>query len=204
MCPGKKEYVSVKIDGQRTQIQKRLLLINLKELYTELKAKEPICKIGFSKFCELRPAWCVTVGARGAHSVCVCEIHQNVKLLIDATPGVKNYQELMTAIVCDHQNRDCMLHRCDMCPGTSSFSDSVMVKFTQADMAEEDPVSFKQWEHSERGCTLVSRSDTVTAFVEELTRQMDNLTTHHYIAKSQAAFLSYCKASLTADTALVL
>ena len=39
-------------------------------------------KIGFSKFAELRPRYCVLAGASGTHSVCICTIHQNVKLMI--------------------------------------------------------------------------------------------------------------------------
>ena len=35
MCRGKKEFVSVKIDGEKKHIQKQLLLVNLKELYLE-------------------------------------------------------------------------------------------------------------------------------------------------------------------------
>lgn len=34
--------------------------------------------VGFSKFCELQPKWCIPVGGTsGIHSVCVCEHHQN-------------------------------------------------------------------------------------------------------------------------------
>ena len=39
MCPGKKEYVSVNIDGEKTHFQKRLLLINLKELHIEISKR---------------------------------------------------------------------------------------------------------------------------------------------------------------------
>ena len=52
MYPGKKEFVSVKIDGVKHHRQKRLLLINLKELHLEFKKTTDI-KIGFSKSCEL-------------------------------------------------------------------------------------------------------------------------------------------------------
>ena len=70
MCPRKKEYISVRVDGIKTQQQKGLLLTNLKELHIEyLKATGD--KIGFSKFCELRPKWCVTVNSKGMHSVYV-------------------------------------------------------------------------------------------------------------------------------------
>jgi hypothetical protein len=39
LCPGKKDFVTVKIDGQRVQKQKRLLLANLKELYVLFREK---------------------------------------------------------------------------------------------------------------------------------------------------------------------
>ena len=71
MCPGKKEYVSVKIDGVKQHKQKKLLLTNLKELQLEFlkQSQEKIC---FSKFCQLRPKWCKIVNsALGFHSVCV-------------------------------------------------------------------------------------------------------------------------------------
>lgn len=71
MCPGKKEFVSVRIDGKKEQMQKRLLLVNLKELHLEY-IKSTGDKIGFSKFCDLRPKWCVSVNSKGMHSVCVC------------------------------------------------------------------------------------------------------------------------------------
>ena len=47
MCPGKKDFVTVRSSGNRTQMQKRLLLFNLKELYIEF-AKATGDKIGFS------------------------------------------------------------------------------------------------------------------------------------------------------------
>ena len=40
--------------------------------------------MGFSKFAELSPKECVLAGATGTHSVCVCMIHQNVKLMMMA------------------------------------------------------------------------------------------------------------------------
>ena len=71
ICPGKKDYVSVRVDGQKQHFQKRLILCNLNELYASFKQKTSM-RIGFSKFCELRPKWCVTVGSAGSHTVCVC------------------------------------------------------------------------------------------------------------------------------------
>ena len=88
--PGKKDCFSV---GKNVYKQ-RHILCNLKELYVPFKNTNPEMKIGFSKFCTLRPKYCFLAGASRTHSVCVCTIHQNVKLLlqpIDAT-----YKELLS------------------------------------------------------------------------------------------------------------
>ena len=59
-------------------------LCNLQELYTAFKEKYPNVNIGFSKFCNLRPTWCVLAGSKTTHSVCVCNAHQNLVLLVNA------------------------------------------------------------------------------------------------------------------------
>jgi len=163
MCPGKKEYVSVKIEGKKVQKQKRILLINLKEMYEMFKRQAPIHKIGFSKFCELRPRWCVTVASSGAHSVCVCAIHQNVKLMVSALQhlGIKDYKELMSIMVCDVTTRNCMIHQCDQCPGKDAMRMHIMSQFASLEMDDEDIITFKQWATSDRGVSIVTRSETV-------------------------------------------
>ena len=51
MCQGKKEFVSINVDGTRKHFQKRLLfLIPKKELHLEF-VKRFGRKIGLSKFC---------------------------------------------------------------------------------------------------------------------------------------------------------
>ena len=84
LCPGKKDSVRVKnTNGEKVKKQKRFPLGNLKEIFLRFK-KENSEKIGFSSFFALRPKECVTVGSSGAHSVCVCIIHQNVELMVAA------------------------------------------------------------------------------------------------------------------------
>ena len=48
----------------------------MQELYTIFKEKHPNVNIEFSKFCTLRPKWCVWAGSKMTHSVCVCSAHQ--------------------------------------------------------------------------------------------------------------------------------
>ena len=71
MCPGKKDWVSIKINAEKFKKQKRLLLVHLKDLYIEFKKRNPQLKIGFTKFCELCPKWCITAASKGSHN-CLC------------------------------------------------------------------------------------------------------------------------------------
>ena len=51
------------------------LYYDLQELYTAFKEKHPNVNIGFSRFCALRPKWCVLAGSKMTPSVCVCSAH---------------------------------------------------------------------------------------------------------------------------------
>ena len=104
--PGKNDCVSI---GKKQYMSKRLILCNLKELHTLFKKKYPDIKIEFSKFASLRP--------KGTHSVCVCIIHQNLKLMLSAISLSKHYHELVEMIVCNRDSKECMVHRCPSCPG---------------------------------------------------------------------------------------
>ena len=65
--------------------------------------------IGFSKFCELQPKFVVPVTASGMQNVCVCvcQIHQNTKLLTAAIPGGNHgdYKKILEKMVCSVENR---------------------------------------------------------------------------------------------------
>ena len=83
IMPGLKDYLSIKqSNGKREHIQKRLLPGNLNELYNLYKKENEYVNIGFTKFTELRPPYCVLAGSSGTHNVCVCGHHENVKLIL--------------------------------------------------------------------------------------------------------------------------
>jgi hypothetical protein len=72
VMPGKKDYLSIKVSGVKVNEQKRLLLCNLKELYSHFKNSHPAVKVGFSKFASLHPRNSIMAGTSNTHSVCVC------------------------------------------------------------------------------------------------------------------------------------
>lgn len=147
--PGKKDFVNIKRNVHK---QKRLLLCSLKELYVLFKEQNPEVKIGFSKFCSLRPKWCVTVSSSGTHSVCVCTIHQNAILLVDVAKTGKTYNDLTKMIVCDCDSKTCTVHRCEKCPGTGPLR-----QFLETLLDENEEVTFQQWQTTDRS-KLVTQS----------------------------------------------
>jgi len=203
ICPGKKDFVSIKqSSGVRLHEQKRLVLVNLKELHLEF-VKTTGIHLGFSTFCSLRPKSCVTVGSSGSHSVCVCEQHQNAKLLLAALPGPLHYKELLNIMVCSVEERQCMLRECDMCPGREGVVDYLTKLFDDADMDLDDSVEFKQWVHTDR-TTLTNISMAVEGFVEHVAESFDNLRQHHFIAKAQSSHLQASKSLIQDGTVIVL
>ncbi|CAH0555039.1 unnamed protein product [Brassicogethes aeneus] len=91
MMPGMKDYVSIrKDDGSREHVQKRLVLCNLAELYSNFQLKYPNVRIGLSKFSQIRPRNCVLAGASGTHTV-------------DYKPSSKPSKEELACDIEDHQ-----------------------------------------------------------------------------------------------------
>jgi hypothetical protein len=203
MCPGKKECVAVKKQNVKEYKQKLLLLINLKELYAEYTKRNPNDKIGFSKFCELRPKWVIPVTASGMHSVCVCQQHQNAKLLTAALPGKYDYKDILGKLICSLDKRDCMLHLCNSCPGKTVLQDYLTDLFTSQDFDFDDNIVYKQWLHTDR-TTIVTLTTPIQEFIQLTTDAFDSLLHHHFIAKAQSSYLSKIKESLAPDAVIVL
>ena len=152
----------------------------------------------------------VSVSSSGTHSVCVCTQHQNTKLLVDGFCAVIDkvvkqrarnsddanavvvekinvtYKDLMEKIVCDTTNLECMVHRCDNCPGYTALEAYVRDKFTELEI--DDEIRYSQWESVDRTILKTHTSD-VDDFIELLVYSVDNLTTHSFFAKSQAQYL---------------
>ena len=77
-------------EDKRQHVQKRLVLSNLREVYSEFKERFPGRKIGFSKFAELRPKHCVLAGASGTHTQCMCAQYIKGRALsFHFLPGLK-------------------------------------------------------------------------------------------------------------------
>ena len=152
--------------------------------------KENGIVVGFSKFCELRPKWCITVGSSGTHRICVCTIHQNIKLMLASSPVAVDYRCLVEKMVCSIESEECMLHRCDKCPGTEMLKANLEEQFK--DFQSEDTITFKQWINTYRE-TLESLQLPAEDFIDELISKVLVLSKHHFIAKNQSNYLQSLK-----------
>ena len=131
----------------------------------------------------------------------VCIHHQNTKFLIDAIRWNKSYKDFMALIVCSLENAECMLHRCNQCPGIEVLKSFLVQEFM--DHEHEEDVVFKQWQSTDR-TTLLSQSLPLDEFNDLLCDSIDNLTTHSYIAKTQSRYLKNCKENLNQNECLIL
>ena len=202
MMAGKKDCISVRRPQGTVTMQKRLVLTNLSELYQLFKQRYPEVKVGFSKFAKLCPPYCVLAGASGTHSVCVCTIHQNVKLLfesiklydLETTDGlsVQSYQHCIAQAVCNPPMPSCYLGICEQCPGYSSVQTLLQNLF---DDNMIDTVTFKQWVSVDRS-SLETFSKTADEFVDFFCDKLLALIPHSFIAVQQSSYFSECKSHL--------
>ena len=201
VMPGKKDFVSVKLEGKRMHVQKRLVLNYLREVYHEFKEKFPDRKIGFSKFAELRPKHCILAGASGTHSVCVCTIHQNVKLMmyVMQLSDLPTYHHCLARIMCNPPLPKCYLGECDVCPGVAKLMEELVTLLDENDM---DQIVYKQWIATDRS-TLETFCTPAEEFVETFCEKLELLRPHSFIASEQASFYTKCKTSLQAGEILV-
>jgi len=199
MCSGKKECKKVVINGTKVIKQKRLVLSNLNELYVAFKIAYPDCNIGRSKFCELRPKWCVIAGSSGTHSVCVCLYHQNVKLMIAGGKLNVDYKDLLELLVCDISDYNCMMSMCENCPD----KEIILEMLQESEEEMPDDVTFKQWVTTDRA-ELVTMVKSQDEYLETLLEKLHNLKSHHYVSKIQSQFMKEIKERLPENECIVL
>jgi len=203
IMPGKKDFVSVKKEEKREHIQKRLVLSDLKVVYREFKEKFPDHKIGFSKFAELRPKHCVLAGASGTHTVCVCTIHQNVKLMSLVQemqiPELPTYHHCLAKTMCNPPHPRCYLGECDACPEIEVLKEELLTYF---DENYVEQIVYKQWVSTDRS-TLETFCSPVEEFAETFCKKIELLRPHSFIAIEQASFYAHCKATLKMGDFLV-
>lgn len=204
MMPGKKDCVTIRNKDGKIQVQKRLVLANLQEIYQLFKEKFPANKIGFSKFCDLRPKNCILAGKSGTHTVCVCTLHQNIKLMMygakmqnfvldgDDT-ALKSYHSCLVKMMCNPPSQHCFMNVCKECPGVPRLQELLNTKFNEKMI---DEVTYKKWVTVDR-CVMETVVKCTDDFIDEFLDTLTKLKTHSFIASQQKEYYSEIKENLT-------
>ena len=101
----------------------------------------------------------------------------------------------MKFIVCDTDNKQCMTRRCENCPKSSDL----LIQY----LDEDFEIKFSQWTTVDRS-TLIQHEESISEYVEMVVKQLQDLTSHSYIAKSQAKYLNDRKNEINETCALIL
>lgn len=210
LMSGKKDKVSMSVGGKRTAVQKRLLTGDLTVLHQKYLSDNSDYPLSFSAFAKLRPKNCILAGAAGTHSVCVCPIHENVNLMLEAIDikdltktsayPLANYKDCLQLLMCRNPTPDCHLGFCKKCPDTSELSD--LLKNCLEQKYIED-ILFSLWTTTDRS-NLVTQKLSVDEYVEELCDRLLLLKPHSFLAKQQSLHLEDTKKNLKTGEVLVL
>ena len=94
------------------------MLMSLREAYNKFKEENRSLKVGFTRFCELRPTH-VKLLDKIPHQVCVCSYHENVRLLLVAlkehTCLNSDFSAFIEQVTCDTSSKECMSGKCSEC-----------------------------------------------------------------------------------------
>ena len=113
----------------------------------------------------------------------------------------KEYHKLVEIIVCSRDNKQCVIHRCENCPGDINLLNYLSSCLNPNDSDEEDHddkqkiIKFSHWVTTDR-CELQHRQLPVTDSIDLLVEKMSKLTAHSYIARSHAQYLTQLKLNL--------
>lgn len=184
-APGRKDCITIwEKDSAGNRVkrveQTRYMLMSLKEAYATFREKNPDAKIGLTKFCAFRPAN-VKVFDHLPHHVCVCQYHENIRLLLEAlkshTSLKSDFHGFIDQVTCNPSNKACMSSNCDECK-------LLIDDFTP--MSPETPIAYLQWQKNERVQKVNIVATAIDAFTE-LKKQLKHFLIHTYVKRKQMA-----------------
>lgn len=193
--PGKRDCITLKIDGKRQAVQKRLMMYTLRETYNQFLKDYNEAEIGFSTFAKLRPKYCKLLTSAGTHNVCVCTIHENVNLIFHSLKKLNFQLDLETLtknLRCNNETKDCYLRRCDNCKDSFACYQLISNEFEDKCITE---INFEQWVSTDR-CDIENIVKQSDEFIPYLIDKLEKFIPHDYIKTEQSLFWKNCKTNL--------
>ena len=156
LMAGRKEFVKIPENGEMKSVEKRLLFFDIKEIHNKFIWNHPEIKISLCTFTKLRPLFCISVESKGTHNVCVCHIHQNMRLNLIGLNDIfqkkgmeKKYEvrNILKLMVCENSTSACFLLDCDQCFGVGPIVNELS-DLSDSNGIEE--ITLKSWTKTDR------------------------------------------------------
>ena len=122
--------------------------------------------------------------------------------MLSAVNPTLRYQVLLEMCVCDVTRKDCMLNKCEDCPGFENVVDFLRNEICKK-WSADDTISFKQWEKVDRS-ELMDDELPVDEFLEVIVEKLKKLLSHHFIYKQQQNFLKNKKETLSDNECIII
>ncbi|XP_048590135.1 uncharacterized protein LOC125573598 [Nematostella vectensis] len=169
----------------------------LREVPALFLQANPTTKIGLSKFSSLRPPH-VLLSSELPRNVCLCQYHENIKLICDClskqiTEFPSYTGDFVDNFVCSPNSEECMHGKCSQCP-----------KFLDELEYDDTTVTWYEWERTtvsvpakegKDGSTTtmkkmqkVCKEGTVSDVLASLDRKLPFFLQHVFIKRSQSEY----------------
>lgn len=192
-------YADKDSKGNKERVAKQLMLVTLTELHSEFVQQNPDNPISLSEFAKHKPRQCRWVWNKGQHRNCTCIIHENFKLLLEATCSSKigsKTQQIIGDILCEDTQTNCWLGLCEFCPR----NEEICALFSEID--DDDEISFYQWVSTDR-TDIVQLTESATDFCDRIRRYIPKIALHCYIHRTQHEFIENLKTKLVSEKSII-
>ncbi|CAF3403688.1 unnamed protein product [Rotaria sp. Silwood2] len=197
VAPGKKDVMVIQsYDGSKVKVQKRHLVMTVREVYEQFKISYPNEKIGSTSFSLLRPKHILPI-CDIPQNVCLCKYHANVDLLLSSLNPILNTPRTTSlfreALVCNSEDEECMSSKCNNCGNLKNFDKL----FECDDETRKKDLTYFQWKTNDSKILKMEQFGTVQNAINELKNQTYNFLIHSFITHVQYAHFEECKNNAT-------
>ena len=217
--PGAKDKVKLKkSDGSEEVLQRKLLLMSIREAHEFFRESYPNTKIGQTKFFELKPKNIEHAGkSPGSMITCVCKHHENPRLAVytsgigkfeqfeDMVPENEvrpaNSRDMLRFLMCPEPRDECWLGDCRLCSDKKrELQERLTAGFKEKNIKN---IEYDHWQMTDRA-EKVKKNVPVKDFSKELIGDLEALKTHHFIYKKQYESYLTQKENLSPDEVIVV
>lgn len=205
-APGRKDSIIARVGQNKEKRQKKYLYMTLSEVYETFKTEYPEVKVGLSTFASLRPQH-VLLSSQTPANVCVCSYHANVDFLLSGiNMCVQSFPEkcnkLVETLVCDSQNKQCMMGICQQCGNLKKYEEAVQEM--DKDLLEQNAKWYRWITDSSGHAVKELQEGTVADALYDLEKKLPTFLSHCFLKEKQSTYFEYAKKHLVNEAVCVL